>query len=281
MIFAIGNDPGNENGSVVVDVDMDGNITFQYALQEQGAAVTILDSEGDIIVPGIDPTESWDFGNVYIGGMKKRNLTNVIHSFGACLHNGYLFVATGVHLGDESTFRGFVFRSSDLGDTWDSPVQVSNYRVYDIISFNGLLYVIANNFQDPFIAVSNDDGQAWQVVNGIVPEILAKMVVFGDFLIILSHTNELVSIDTSGNLVTYDPPPYQSGISTEFNIFAVNDTYLYVLCGDRLYRTADIAEWEWYCNLERQCTGLAVWPDFGLIVSEIGTDARLLRIPFV
>lgn len=278
MLFSIGNDPGNQDGGIVVDVDQEGAITFQYDLAEQGAAVCILDS-GSVVVPGIDPIESWSFGNIYVDGTKKRTLPNVIHTFGACFHNGYLFVATGGHTGDEATFRGYVFRSDDLGDTWEGPIQVSNYRVYDIISFNGLLYVIANHFQDPFVAVSDDDGDSWEAVAGAVPEGLARMTVFGDLLIILSHDGDLIAINTAGELAVHDPPNYNSPINNRWNCLAVSGDYLYALCNDRLYRTDDFAGWEWHCNLERACTGLVVWPDFGLIVSEIGSDARLLRIP--
>lgn len=279
MLFTIGNSPANENGSIVVDVATNGTITFQHVLQEQGAGVVVLDDGINILIPGIDPTESWDFGNVYVNGTKKRTLTNVIHSFGACLHNGFLFVATGVHLGDETTFRGYVFRSNDLGDTWDAPVQVSNYRVYDIVSFNGLLYVIANNFQDPFVAVSDDDGETWDVVNGVIPEALSKMVVWANLLVILSHDGQVATVDISGNVNNYDPPTYMEPINTSWNVFAVSGTYLYTICNDRLYRTNNLTSWEYYCDLGRPCTGLSVWTGFGIIVSEIGTDARLLKIP--
>lgn len=279
VLFSVGNSPGNEVGSVVVSVDTEGEVSFEYALNEQGSAVTILNSGGSILIPGIDPNESWDFGNLYVNGTKKRNLTNVIHSFGACLHNGYVFVATGVHTGDEETFRGYVFRSDDLGETWDSPVQVSNHRVYDIISFNGLLYAIANNFLDPFLAVSDDDGQTWETVADFLPETLSKMVVFGDLLIVLSSDNNICAIDTNGDVELFDRPDGQT-INSKWNIFAVNDGYLYVLCNDQLYRTADLLEWEWHCDLEKPCISLSVWDEFGIIVSEIGTDARLLRVPF-
>lgn len=283
MIFSIGNSPANQNGSLLVDVDQVGNISPIYVPSEQGSCIDIVSDGMNIIIPGIDPTELWDFGNVYLNDgswSKERTLTNVIHSFGACFHNGDLFVAAGGHVGDLATFRGYVFKSSDLGQSWSS-VQVSNYRCYDIESFNNLLYVIADNYQEPFLAVSDDDGDTWNVVTGVVPELYKspKMVVWNDQLIILRHTHELYSIDLLGNTTTHAPPVHV--ITPTFNMFAVNGLDLFILCTDRIYRTSDLETWVWHCDLGRQCTGLSVWPGFGLIVSEIGSDARLLRIPLV
>lgn len=279
MLFAIGNSPANQDGSVIVDVDQEGVIIPQYPLSEQGCSLTIIDGVNTII-PGVDPLETWELGNIYIDGAKKRTLPNTIHAFGATMHNGSLFVATGGHAGDLETFRGYVLKSSDLGDTW-SGVEVANYRAYDIISFNDLLYVIADNFQEPILIVSDDDGETWDLVTGVVPELskVPKMIVWDNKLILLRHTHEIYSIDGAGIVLVYPSPGYV--ITPTFNMFAVNGTDLFVLCTDRIYQTSDLETWTWYCDLGRPCTGLAVWSGFGLIASEIGSDARLLRIPFV
>jgi hypothetical protein len=283
MIFATGNDPGNQNGSLLVDVDQLGNIVPVYVPVEQGSCIDIASDGSNIVVPGIDPTESWAFGNIYLNNgawSKVRTMTNVIHSLGTCFHNGNLFVATGGHTGDQATFRGYVFKSADLGQSWSS-VQVANYRCYDIESFNGNLYVIADESNDPTFYYSDDDGDTWNLINGVVPELskAPKMVVWNDQLIFLRHTHEIYSIDLLGNVLTNNAPTHV--ITPTFNMFAVNGVHLYILCTDRIYRTTDLETWEWYCDLGRRCTGLTVWSGFGLIVSEIGANARLLKVPFV
>lgn len=281
MIFAIGNSPGNENGSLLVDVDQVGNVVPVYAPAEQGSCVEIISDGMNVIIPGIDPTESWLLGNIYLNDgswSKIRTLPNVIHALGACFHNGKLFVAAGGHTGDLQTFRGYVLRSEDLGQSWSS-VQVADYRAYSIVSFNNLLYVVGDEFLTPTLYWSDDDGDTWTELIDFYPQKKPRMVVWNNLLVIAELFGGYKTINNLGEITRYTPPPHYTVFT--WNMLAVHDGYLYVLCTDRIYRTTDLVSWEYYCNLGRQCTGLSVWPGFGLIVSEIGSDARLLRIPLV
>lgn len=280
MLICIGNDPANNNGSAVIDVSSTGSITFQYILAEQGASPTILQQESTVIIPGIDPIESWDFGNIYLDGVKMRNMPNVIHCFGACFHNNRLYVATGAHLGDESTFRGFVFSSDDLGQTWSS-VQVSNYRCYDIVSFSGNLYISANNFQDAFIAVSTDDGDTWTTIPNIIPATTPRMIIALGVVVVIGTDGDIYTIDSSNNVTQYDPPDFSINTSS-WNIMVTHGSWFYLLAGDKIYRTNNFnADWEYYCNIGVPCDGLVVWDGVGLIVSEVGPMARLFKVPLI
>lgn len=286
MFLAVGNDPGNENGASIIQVDQLGNLTFEFELDEQGCYDLLFDGD-TLIVPGTDPIESWALGNVYTRDnlgvwAKLRTLPNTIHSFGACTHNGDLYIATGGHIGDQTTFRGYVLKSSDGGQTWVSTL-VSDYRIHDIISYNGNLYVTADEFLDKTFYYSTDHGDTWNLLISMVPNHKTRMVKWtgleNERLVVLRDAPGIYTIDQSNNVLLYSEPP--NSVLREFNTMSVIEPHLYVLNETHVYRTQNLIEWEHYCELDNPCISLMSWPGFGLIVSEEGPTARLLRIPFV
>jgi hypothetical protein len=73
--------------------------------------------EDKLVIPGDDPRESWDFGNLYIkeaGTWRKvRTLPNVLHCWGLAYAGGVLLALTsGEHQPE-------LLRSSDWGATWE------------------------------------------------------------------------------------------------------------------------------------------------------------------
>lgn len=277
--FTIGNDPANENGSIVVHVAENGTITFEHALDEQGASTNLATDGTNIFVPGVDPTESWDFGNLYVrdnlgAWSKKRNLTNVIHSFGSTYNAGTLYIATGGHTGDESTFRAYLFQSDDAGDTWSSDI-VTFFRAYDVKVFNSKIYVTIDSNGQYLVLYSENNGDTWNLLANAIPKRQPRMILWNNLLIFLGNNDDLYAINTNNEFTAYTLP---YSVSPDWNIFGTDGNHLYTLLTDRIYRTQNLINWQHYCNLPGRCVGLTMWAN-SLIVSELGSNARLLEVP--
>ena len=71
---------------------------------------------GRLVVPGIDATESWEFGNVYFKERgkwhKRRTLENAVHVMDAAFFADKLYVSTATELG------AALYESDDWGKTW-------------------------------------------------------------------------------------------------------------------------------------------------------------------
>jgi len=101
--------------------------------------------DGKLFVPGIDATESWDLGNLYIkdhGGWKKyRTIPNGVHVFDVALFSGRLYVTTGTNTGAE------LFASEDGGLTWqrvEGP-GAADFRFHEIAPLRDRLFVTSGN----------------------------------------------------------------------------------------------------------------------------------------
>lgn len=253
IYIGLGNWPGSTNGAVVMS-SVDGK-TFvtEKVLDEQG--VLDMSVHGGVLwVPGVDPTDDWTFGNIYrlSSGVwtKLRTLTNVIHTLGLWHDGTHLHVATGAHIGNFLTWTGQTFRSADNGATWDSPVTISNYRVYDIIGWQARLYAVTYLLDaSRQVQYSADDGVTWSVISGASPVQNPRMTIWGDYLLIVTDTGSLYTVDTSYTLaeLTPDFTIYTSG----FSPLAVDDVgYLYVLATDGgIYRTLDLATWDLFATV--------------------------------
>jgi hypothetical protein len=125
--------------------------------------------------------------------------------------------------------------------------------------------------------VSDDDGDTWEQVPDVSPKKVPRKVIWNGQMVFFAGADKLYSLDTNGDITVYDPPDYL--INYAWNMLAVSGSYLYILCSDRLYRSDNLETWEFYCDFGRTCVGLSVWDGVGLIVSEQGSDARLLKVP--
>lgn len=284
MFIGLSNSPGNDVGAHVAQVDSLGNMTAERTLDEQGVHDMLYD--GDLlIVPGSDPhPDSWAFGNLYTrtaGGVwtKLRNMTNVIHSIGACIHEGELYVGVGAHTGDNQTFQGRVFRSADQGASWSSTL-VAYYRVYDVASFDGRLYATTNPTPFQRLYSSTDDGDTWSLVSGVTPALKPRLVVYDGRLFGVTSTGTLFGVAEGNHTINFYTLP--ETIADNWNVLAVHSSGFYALTGtgDKIYHSEDMGTWNYHCDLESDCVSLTAWDGVGLIVSEKGTAARLLLVPF-
>ncbi len=287
MIIGISNLPATYDGALMADISTDGTVTPEYTLDEQGVADILRLDDGGLVVCGCDAAfaDDWHYGNIYLRSPigvweKKRTLENVIHCWGACIHNGNLHVATGAHIGDNATWEARVYISDDWGDTW-SHHYVCYYRIYDIASFNGLLYATAWDWPDYKLYVSVDDGQTWSVVSGVTPEPRIRMVEFGGYLVgVQSGGAGLWLIDSQGN-ATASAWPSNGGAAHQynFNSLVVAGGALYVLATSRIWKLATIGgEWVYHCNMDQDCVGIGYFNGVGLIVSTKGTGAQIMKV---
>jgi len=92
-------------------------ITFTKEFTVDGESVERFRSyAGRLLVPDIDPKESWEFGNLYIkengGWFKRRTIPNSIHVFDVAYFDGKLYVTTGTKQG------AGLYESNNWGVTW-------------------------------------------------------------------------------------------------------------------------------------------------------------------
>jgi hypothetical protein len=125
------------------------------APDEQVEAFRVIDEQ--LVVPGNDPMESWQFGNFYRlekdGWTKYRTIPNGIHNFDMIKFGGVLYAALGTEAG------AVVVASDDDGKTWrDYPLLpvVRNFyaRAHSFFVINGRLFVSATGLIGARIFVS-------------------------------------------------------------------------------------------------------------------------------
>ncbi|MCE2439686.1 MAG: hypothetical protein J4F39_09695 [Candidatus Latescibacteria bacterium] len=120
-IYVGGGDWINNQGPVSVWSSVVENSGSKYKFQKE---ITVDDESvdrfrtcaGRLVVPGIDATESWSFGNIYIREngkwRKQRTIPNAVHVFDAAFFADKLYVTADTELG------AALFESSDWGKTW-------------------------------------------------------------------------------------------------------------------------------------------------------------------
>lgn len=112
---------------------------------------------GQLASPGVDATESWDAGNVYLreGGKwaKHRALAGAVHVFDLADFGGawYAAAASVVKDGPDAVSAGTVYRSDDRGTTWKPVYSTSGTkdrvrRIGHLASLDGKLYAFPYEF---------------------------------------------------------------------------------------------------------------------------------------
>ncbi len=128
--------------------DSQSKITFTREFTADDESVDILCSyEGRLLVPGADPKESWEFGNLYIKESdqwrKARTIPNGIHAFDAAYFHGKLYVTTGTERG------AALYESSDWGETWE------RYSTDDVDEFQDGRYWEMEVLDDALLVTSS------------------------------------------------------------------------------------------------------------------------------
>lgn len=261
-----------------------------------------IEPAGSILyIPGPDPTDAatppahqWDWGNFYKyeppgPGVKHRNLPKVIHAWGAWWDaaSSQLYAAVSAHLGDYETWSGQVFRTEDLASGWNLVAGrdegVGQYRTYDIVGFNGRLYVIWNDaLSAPCgLAESSDNGVTWSRLTMPDIQCRSRLVVFADKLLALNLPQTgFVTVNTSGNVSTV---AFSDFIVTDWaynyaTVDGANSLYVVTLDG-RIMRTADLSTWQIMASTDLELITLGYWPAQNwLIAANRGDMARLWKV---
>lgn len=286
MIITIGNEPADVNGAAIYNLDVDGTLTHEFTMSEQGSNDIHHHSTDEIVVVGTDPTDDWSLGNIYVkqsgAWAKKRTLPNVIHTWGACEHNGMLYVATGAHTGDNSSWEGRVFWSDDFGDTWLGSGLSAAYRSYDVESFNGRLWSSSSDWSNnQSLQYSDDNGLTWNVFSGATPRYRQRFGLYKDNLLVVEYSRTELSLINTSNIVTKITTP--KIIANSYNIAVTIGDDIYILCGDnqdKIYKY-DGASWSYHCDLEEKCISLIDYNGQFMIASTAGSEAKLLRADYI
>jgi hypothetical protein len=295
--------PGENGNSGGLLASVDGvpiALNSLLTLTEEGF-IDIEPAGSALYIPGPDPTDvvaspahQWDWGNFYAyappgPGVKYRNLPDVIHTWGAWWDGSQLYAAVSAHLGDYTTWSGQVFRTTDPATGWtllaDRDDGVGQYRTYEVIGFDGKLYVTWNDvYPTPCgLAVSSDGGSTWARLAAPDTQCRSRLIVFADKLLALNLAQTgFVAVDTSGNIATFS---FAGFVVTDwaYNYAAVDSASpqrLYVVTVDgRIMRTTDLSTWQTMAATDLELITLGYWPDKNwLIAADRGSAAKLWRM---
>ena len=294
LYLALGNDPGNEDGALVVSTADGSALAAESAPTEQGLHdIAVLSST--VLVPGTDATEAgWALGNLYAKSgatwTKRRTLTNVIHTLGLWYDGATLYAATGAHTGDNATWRAYVFASTDLGATWGAPVEVGtgSYRVHDIIGHGARLYATMQPISGANrLYYSDDSGATWTQVSGVAPDTNARLVIWGTDLIVLKTLRTAIYKIDASFAVTEHALGVTVSSTAKFNSLAVAGGDLYTVvaatvpgCPDTVYTTADLAAWSAFANVPGPVLALADWPAAGVLVATVRGSGTIYQMEY-
>lgn len=136
-----------------------GEFKKEFTVDEEGIyTYKIVDST--LMIPGIDATEDWHFGNMYRleneTWEKYRSIPNGIHVHDIISYKDVLYVSTGTFgtIGDEvEHYFGALFSSTDKGETWSLAYATpsddrSIFRVSSLLMYNDVLYAFPFAYTD-------------------------------------------------------------------------------------------------------------------------------------
>lgn len=269
------------------------NVSSVGSVNEQGIN-EIISFGNTLYVGGVDPNDDWSLGNFYrySSGVWEKiregsGLNNVVHTWALEVDSdGTLWAAASSDVWD-----GGIFKSVNNGSTWSFVSQLSSYRVYDIIRFNGKLYTLyVNSNQDCKLAVSENNGQSWSDVKSNGGLRRTHMIEFKNKLITLgggSLNNYIYAVDVNGNITSY-PLSFNIGLRysdepyfSNYNEFAVTpDGYIYTITNEgSIMRSSNLTDWELYADTGKDLLSIGYWSDQDkLIFSSKGANSSVYFI---
>ena len=140
------------------------NFINEFTVQEEAIdKYKVVDKM--LVIPGVDSTEDWNFGNIYVledkGWIKYRTVPNGIHVFDVVSFNNKWYIATGTNLKfseKESLAPGVIMSSEDKSKSWNFEYSTPGdkdvvYRINSIIPYKDKLY----GFIYAYTVMSKDD----------------------------------------------------------------------------------------------------------------------------
>lgn len=266
--------PAEFDGALVARWDGQ-TMTAVASLPEQGLSDMEL-SGGRLYIPGTDPLADWSLGNLYVYDghalTQRRTLPHTIHAWDLWVEpDGTLLVAVGRHLGDQRTWAGGIYASTDDGQTWtlDADPALGRYRTYAVARGRGGLVAVASDGWD-CQAVVRRDGGAWQRAGRVGCRGLA--VVQGRVLAMAADGYGIVE-PLTGRELRLD---WQLETGYAYQWLATDGRTVYALAaGGAVRATDDLQSWRTVATCERPLLSLAWWPGQGLVVAERGAPGRV------
>ncbi len=283
--------PLAKDGALVAAYRGDQLVTIGQ-LQEQGVW-DITNAGETVVIPGVDPCcpDGWESGNVYTyttdtGLIKHRNLPNVIHAFGSWYSepSGTLYVTTGSHLGDNATWTGQIWQSSDLGASWtvtaDRDDGIGDFRSYDIVEHGDHLLVLGGDSESCMVVRRPTTGGVWSAVS------LPASAACGQQFV--SYERQILALDASFDAIhavnesgdaSWMALPFRVGWPS-VNWAATAGRVLFVIAGDgRVFRTDDLVNWTFVAATPDPPVAISYWPERDmLIVTTSGAEATVWRL---
>jgi hypothetical protein len=142
----------NTGPTDIIYYDLDSNkFVKEFSVDDEGIyQYQVID--GKLVIPGVDATEEWDYGNIYIreksGWVKHRSITRGLHVFDAVSFQDKWYVGTGNYCEftkEEGFAFGAILSSADSCKTWKyeyiTPCDKNSvYRFNALISYKDRLY---------------------------------------------------------------------------------------------------------------------------------------------
>ncbi|MBN2620291.1 hypothetical protein JXB22_04295, partial [candidate division WOR-3 bacterium] len=136
-----------------------GTFNREFTVDEEGIYAYRV-TNGSLMIPGIDATDDWHFGNIYVlrdsAWIKHRTIPNGIHVNDLEAYNENLYASTGTfgNIGDAiEHYFGAIFASADTGKTWDLAYATpsddqSIFRITALLTYKGVLYAFPFAYTD-------------------------------------------------------------------------------------------------------------------------------------
>jgi len=237
---------------------------------------------------------------------KFRNMPNVLHTWGLWKDNTGLYAAASTETKDVAdSLKGWILKSTDNGQSWGTPVVVSNYRAFDIIKFNGKLYAVAediNNNARPVTyeipagspdagltyhnyIIKSTDGLTWSDVGLNHHDFASRLVIFNEMLVTVNFNptdqkrNIISSIKKDGAIDSHNLGTMAIA-KGENNIVDGKDGYLYAITKEnKVVRSSDLNSWETIATISGDVISISNWESQNkIVVGTKGSDAKIFTV---
>lgn len=247
--------------------DIENGEWFEYGNIDDEQIDRFLIFDGELYIPGTDPTESWERGNFYkLEGeslAKYRTIPNGVHCFDMAFLDGKLFASLDVTNGTfpvvVSDNGGFRFSNIDA-EAFNSDSTTEN-RIYNLFTFKNELFALKGTKVYKYSEKGFEYFSDWSenFIRGIgfytiissEAEFCGKMFFTTGYLFKTENMEKIQQIDFEKTLVS--------------DLYVFNDE-LYVLCNEFIeedhYRiiirkTANGEDFEKVCEFEYSTIGLS------------------------
>ena len=199
-----------------------------------------------------------------------------------------LYAVVGAHLGDNETWTGAVYRSTDGCNSWSAGGRQEQTAS---ATTGPMTWWVCTTSSTSTGTMSIPHRAGWRRAataarpgsGSPVPDTACRvrLAVFQDRLLALTLDQRgLTTVDGAGHVQIYPLPNFRIP-DYAFNYLATDRAgYLYAITDDgRVVRSRDLVAWETLAVTDRALVTIAYWPARNwIVVADRGADARLWKI---